>query len=186
MNVELQKETSMKSLTRALFCLIALTLGAGTSAAQANAHSTMAPGTGSPGFDKLKTLVGEWEGKAQDGARVNVSYRLVSNGTALMETLHPTGESEMVTVYTADCDRVAVTHYCNANNQPHMRTAPVSGNPQKFDFPFVSVTNLASPTAGHMHHLAVTLTDNDHFSQTWTWRENGKDKTNTFLFFRKK
>lgn len=176
----------MKSLRRALFCLIALTLGAGTSAAQTNARSTMAPGTGSPGFDKLKTLVGEWEGKAQDGARVSVSYRLVSNGTALMETLHPTGESDMVTMYTADGDRVAVTHYCNANNQPHMRTAPVSGNPQKFDFSFVSATNLASPTAGHMHHLAVTLTDNDHFSQTWTWRENGKDKTESFLFFRKK
>jgi len=150
------------------------------------AYPAAARAAGNAGFEKLKTLVGEWEGKAQDGTRVNVSYRLVSNGTALMETLHPTGESEMVTVYTADGDRVDVTHYCNANNQPRMRTAPVSGSPQKLDFSFVGATNLASPTAGHMHHLAVTLTDNVHFSQTWTWRENGKDKTESFLFFRKK
>lgn len=138
-----------------------------------------------PGFDKVKTLVGDWEGKAPDGKPVRVSYRLVSSGTALMETLGPGGESEMVTIYTADADRVALTHYCNANNQPRMRSAPVGGIPQKLDFSFVGATNLASPTAGHMHNLTVTFEDKDHFTQMWTWREGLKERTTTFHFTRK-
>ena len=39
------------------------------------------------GFDKLKTLVGEWEGQNSEGVRATATYQLVSGGTALMETL---------------------------------------------------------------------------------------------------
>ena len=96
----------------------------------------------------MKTLVGEWEGKAANGKAVQVSYRLVVGGTALMETLHPADEPEMVTLYTADGDHVAVTHYCPTNNQPRMRSAPVSGDPKKLNFSFVGATNLADPARG--------------------------------------
>jgi len=134
----------------------------------------------------MKTLVGEWESKTESGKAVQVSYRLVSGGTALLETLHLADEPEMVTLYTADGDRVALTHYCRANNQPHMRTAPMSDGPQKLNFSFVGATNLAGPAAPHMHRLGVAFEDNDHFTQDWTWRENGKDKIETFHFIRKK
>jgi hypothetical protein len=81
-----------------------------------------------PGFEKLKTRVGDWEGKNAEGKPARVSYKIVSSGTAVMETLDPEGEMEMVTVYTQDLDQVAVTHYCSANNQPRMRTTT---NPPK-------------------------------------------------------
>jgi len=35
------------------------------------------------GFEKLKTLVGEWDGKTENGKPVRVSYKLVSGKTAL-------------------------------------------------------------------------------------------------------
>lgn len=117
----------------------------------------------------MKMLVGEWEGKAENGTAVRVSYRLVSGGTALMESLQPVGEPEMVTLYTADGDHLALTHYCSANNQPHLRTAPISGGPQKLDFSFVGATNLASPAASHIHHLVVTFEDNDHSQKMRTF-----------------
>lgn len=167
----------MKKLTWLFLCLLVFALCARPAAAQTSTN---------PGFDKMKTLVGEWEGKTENGKVVQVSYRLASNGTAVLEALHPPDEPEMVTLYTADGDRVAVTHYCSANNQPRMQTAPMSSSPQKLDFSFVSATNLAGPTAGHMHRLVVTLEDNDHLTQSWTWRENGKDKVETFHFSRKK
>lgn len=167
----------MRKLTWLFLCALGFALCARPSAAQTNAN---------PGFDKMKTLLGEWDGKTTNGKAVQVSYRLVSNGTALMEALHPAEESEMVTLYTADGEGVAVTHYCSANNQPRMRSAPASGDPQKLDFSFVGATNLTRPDVGHMHRLAVAFQDNDHFTQSWTWRENGKDKTETFTFTRKK
>jgi len=167
----------MKQLARLSLCLLGFALCAGAAAPSTDPN---------PGFAKMKTLVGEWEGKAADGKAVEVSYRLVSGGTALMEMLRPAGESEMVTMYTADGDRVAVTHYCSANNQPRMQTTPLSSSPQQLDFAFVGATNLASPAAGHMHRLVVSFQDDDHFTQDWTWREKDKEGVETFHFTRKK
>src|SRR5216684_2396069 len=131
--------------------------------------------SGNTGFEKMKSLTGEWAGKTDSGAAAKVSYRLASNGTALLETL-----------YTADGSRVVVTHYCSAGNQPRMRTAPISGSPQKLDFSFVDAGNLPDAAAGHMHHLEVTFEDADHFTQHWTWRQDGKDKTEAIHFTRQK
>lgn len=144
-------------------------------------HHTTQP---SQGFEQLKPLVGEWEG-LMAGKPVRATYTLVSGGTALMERLAGEGEPEMITVYTPDGDRVAVTHYCSAGNQPQMRTEPVTGSATEFSFSFVRATNLASPTAGHMHHLTVALQDRDHFTEAWTWSDNGKDHTELFRFTRK-
>jgi hypothetical protein len=171
------KGESMKRLAWVSLCLLGFALCVQPAAAQTGAN---------PGFDKLKTLVGEWAGKTAEGKDGQASYRLVSNGTALMEMLHPGGESEMVTMYTADGKRVAVTHYCSANNQPRMQTVPLSASPQKLDFTYVGATNLASPTAGHMNRLVVTFQDNDHFTQDWTWKEPGKERVESIKFTRKK
>ncbi len=160
-----------------LLAFTAFTLGAHPSAAQT---------TENPGFEKLKTLVGEWEGKAADGSPKTVSYQLMSGGTALMETLKHADEPAMVTIYTADGDRVALTHYCTANNQPRMQSAPISASREEIDFSFIDATNLASPDTPHIHHLLVTFGDDDHFTQQWAWREKGKDEIDTTSFTRKK
>ncbi len=138
------------------------------------------------GFETLKTLVGEWDGKTEDGKPVHVSYKLVSAKTALLETLVPANESEMVTVYHPDGDHVALTHYCAGNNQPRMRTAPITGTVKEFNFLFVDATNLSGPATGHMRQLVVALEDGNHFTQKWTWREEGRDQVEVFHFTRKK
>ena len=62
---------------------------------------------------------------------------------------------------------------------------PVAGQVKQLAFSFVGASNLPSSEAGHMHSLVVTLEDSDHFTQKWTWRENGGDKTEVFRFRRK-
>ncbi len=146
-----------------------------------------ARGDANPGFEKLKTLVGEWEGKDTQDKPVRVSYKMVSSGTTLLETLSPGGDSEMVTLYTMDGGEVALTHYCSANNQPRMRTIPNAGDLNELSFTFTGATNLANLGVGHMHRLAITFHDADHFNQEWTWRELGKaDKMEIFRFTRMK
>ena len=149
--------------------------------------SALAQTQANPGFEKLKTLVGDWEGKNKEGKAVRVSYRMVSSGTALLETLDPKGEMEMVTVYTQDLDQVAATHFCAANNQPRMRTTANPPNPSELDFQFTGATNLKTPGDGHMHGLVLVLESNDSFTQKWTFREQGKpDAAEEFHFMRKK
>jgi hypothetical protein len=152
--------------------------------ASVHAQSKSASGSSS-GLDQLKSLAGSWEGTTSSGKSTRISYELASGGTALLERLHSAEESEMITVYTADGSRVAMTHYCSANNQPQMQTAPISGPANKFTFSFVRATNLASPSAGHMHQLVITVQDHDHFTQEWTWVEKGQTKTELFRFTRK-
>lgn len=138
------------------------------------------------GFEKLKSLVGEWQGAGTDGKMRTATYQLLSGGTAVMETLLPDGEPSMVTVYYIDGDRLMMTHFCSAGNQPRMRAAGAAGEIQKLDFAFLDATNLPKPTAGHIHHLRLVFQDQLHFTQTWTWRENEKETRDTFSFIRKK
>jgi hypothetical protein len=141
-----------------------------------------------PGFEKLKTLVGTWVATTRDGQHATVTYELVSAGSALLERLggdaHP--DMQMVTVYHADGDRLVMTHYCSAGNQPRMKAEPVSGEVEALRFTFLDATNLASPDAGHMHSLVMTFHDSDSFAQEWTWRENGKDSVTVFHWSRSK
>ena len=136
-------------------------------------------------FDALKTLVGKWEAQGHNGT-YRASYKVVSAGNALMETLTTPDMAEMITLYHPDGNRIAMTHYCTHNNQPRMHTAPLPSPVKEFVFSFVDATNLPSPAAGHMHRLVVTLVDKDHFTQTWTWRENGTESLEVFRFTRKK
>lgn len=139
-----------------------------------------------PDFEKMKSLVGEWQGKSLDGNTSKVSYALVSDDSALMERLAMGGESEMVTMYHPDGDHLMMTHYCSAHNQPRMRAQTASLESKSIAFDLVDVTNLSSPNAGHMKKLVVTFVDPDHFTQEWTWSENGKEGTVVVQFERKK
>ena len=138
------------------------------------------------GFEQLKTLVGEWQAKAPSGEMFTSTIRLVSNDTALEETFQGAKHDQMVSLYHPDGNRVAMTHYCAAGNQPRMETAATTADQKEFDFSFQGITNLPSPDSGHMHHLVIRIADNDHFSEEWTWRENGEEQAHRFELTRKK
>ena|SRR5277367_2828811 len=148
-----------------------------------NAHSQTKP---SGGFDRLKTLVGNWEAAAEDGKPFTSSFRLVSNDTALEETFQTAQDNQMVTLYTPDGNRVALTHYCSVGNQPRMESPAVTAASDEFVFAFTGATNLASPEDVHMHRMVLQIDDADHFSETWTMRAKGQDIKQTFNFTRKK
>jgi hypothetical protein len=138
------------------------------------------------GFDRLKTLVGTWQAVAPQGGTLTNTIRLVSNGMALEETFQSKEADQMVTLYTPDGNRLAMTHYCAAGNQPRMETLAVTGDQNEFDFSFTGITNLTNPNSGHMRHLVIQFADQDHFTEQWTWRENGKDRITTIHFRRVK
>ncbi len=173
----------MKSTARGWFVLVVL-LAAGLAGAQGGNNGQRA-------FDKLKGLTGEWTGTSGDGSPATVSYRVTGNGSALMETLRianpNAGNPEMVTTYYMDGDKLMMTHFCAAGNQPRMRSAGLAADGKSVSFTFRDATNLPSADAGHMRALTVTLVDADHFTQQWTWHEKGKeDRKDLFKLTRKK
>ena len=136
------------------------------------------------GFDRVKALVGAWQGTTKEGKAVKVSYTLVADGSAVMETLATGDESPMITMYHPDGGRVMMTHYCSAHNQPRMRAEAAAADPKSLTFNFLDATNLASPAEGHMERLVVSFVDPDHFTQEWTFKVKDQKQVDVFTFQR--
>ena len=167
------------TLLAAILAIASVTLLAGTP--PENAKSI-------PAFEKMKSLVGTWQGKDGEGKPVTISYKIVSAGTTLMETLDMAENKEaMITMYHPNGDKVMMTHYCSMGNQPRMRTSGLSKDGQKISFKLIDVTNLADKKENYMHGLTFTFKDANHFSQEWTMLMEGKtEHPSVFEFERAK
>jgi hypothetical protein len=122
-------------------------------------------------FARLKKLQGSWVEKSS-ATEVKITFKLTGAGSALVETQLPGTEYEMVTVYHLDGKDLVLTHYCAAQNQPHMKLVP-GKDPNVLNFDFVSVSNL-KPKAGYMRSVKYRLIDDDHFVSEWSYFANGK------------
>src|SRR5271169_1798415 len=89
-------------------------------------------------FKQLQALAGDWEGKDSDGGAAKTKFEIVAAGTAVMETISPTGMGmeDMLTLYSVDGDSIALVHYCPTNNQPRMKATPGAGDVKELTFDF--------------------------------------------------
>lgn len=107
------------------------------------------------------------------------------NAAAVLETLAPANEPSMVTLYHLDGDELVLTHYCSAGNQPRLHAEPPAGDVRALEFRFLDVTNLAAPSAGHMHDLTLTFREDGRVTQAWTWIQDGESAPTTYELERK-
>jgi len=126
-------------------------------------------------FARLKALAGQWEAEGREGHE-RLSYELIANGTALVERETAANRPEMLTVYHLDGNRLVLTHYCMAGNQPRMELRGFDPQTGALTFDFVGATNLAAPTSGHMHSVALRLADANHIVTEWKFVENGETR----------
>jgi hypothetical protein len=145
----------------AFSALVVLTLAGSASAAPSAKQA----------FDRLKTLAGTWEGTGE-GEKVKVLYRVTGGGSALVETQFPETAHEMVTVYHMNGDKLVLTHYCAAHNQPTMGFVP-GKDASVLKFKFVSGSNMKA-TDMHMHNMTMRLLSKDHVASEWEMHANGK------------
>ncbi len=128
---------------------------------------------------------GEAKSEQHMGNKPAVVYRVVSGGSAVMETLLPGTQHEMITMYHMDGPDLMLTHYCAVGNQPRMRAAP--GDTKVIKFTFSDGTNMDPAKDGHMHALTLTLVDKDHLKAEWVYFEKGAQaQAETFNLVRKK
>lgn len=131
-------------------------------------------------FELMKKLSGEWTGKAafdegneQSTIDATVTYRVTAAGSALIETLGPGTDHEMVTMYHLNGDDLILTHYCAAGNQPRMKAA-ATDNPKKLAFKFFDGTNLDPAKDHYMRDATIEIVDDDHIKSEWVSFNAGK------------
>jgi len=147
----------MKPLSIALAALI--TFFSITAFAQSDAQKS---------FEKLKTLAGTWEGKGIKGEPLQVTFRMTSNGSAIMSEIQ--GPEDMISMFHLDGDRLLMTHYCSAGNQPRM-VGKMAPDGKSVTFDFLDVTNFTSSQPGHMQHVVLTMLDANHHTEDWDFMD---------------
>jgi hypothetical protein len=143
--------------------------------------------TGTPQWDTIKSLVGEWEGyTTKDGKKMptHITIRMTGDGSAVMHWIDADTPHEMVTMFYMDKENLLATHYCSAHNQPRFRAVPsAAANPVVFEF--TDGTNIR-PGDGYMSRVVVTVVDPNHHDEEWGYDMNGTIHAATFHLTRVK
>jgi hypothetical protein len=158
----------MKSLRIALPLLMLITATAAL-AQTALAQTTLGQTSAQKSFDQLKSLSGSWEGKNSEGKPLRVNFRDTAGGSAVMSEIVGEGHEDMISMFHLDGpNRLMITHYCGAGNQPRM-VAATSPDGKTITFNFLDATNLAAPDDGHMQRVVFTIIDATHHTEDWTF-----------------
>jgi hypothetical protein len=144
--------------------------------ASVNADELVQKKQASPEFEKLKTLVGTWTGKADIGQGpidMTVQYRLLAGGTVLEERVFVGTPHEMLTMYYDKGGKLALTHYCIMGNRPGMLLQSSTDKMLKFDFD--QTCGIDAAKESHMHALSISFDDADTITTSCRAMIDGKE-----------
>lgn len=130
----------------------------------------------SPEFERMKTLVGTWQGKTDMGQGpidLTVQYRLLAAGSVVEERVFAGTPNEMVTMYFDKDGKLALTHYCMLGNRPAMRLKSSDSKTLKFDFD--KSCGINPKKESHMHALTITFDDVDTITTSCKAIMEGKE-----------
>lgn len=169
--------------TKLTFLGIALLLASGAGASATDAPpAASAPAdvgqakAGSPEFERMKTLVGSWAGKADLGqglVDLTIQYRLLAGGSVLEERSLAGTPNEMVTMYYDQNGKLAMTHYCVFGNRPSMTLKSADARTLKFDFD--ATCGINPKQESHMHALSIRFDDADTITTSCQAIINGQE-----------
>ena len=154
--------------------LLATVLSVPLAAAAAPPAGAQAP-TASQALDRLKALAGTWEGsiEGQEGGRATIVYRVISGGSAVLETLFPGSDHEMVSVYTVEAGELRMVHYCALGNQPRFRLDRKGSTPDELRFVLDGGSGFDPKTDAHIHAGRITLKGSDAMEAAWEYYKGG-------------
>lgn len=130
----------------------------------------------SPEFERMKTLVGTWTGKADMGqgpVEMNTTFRLLAGGTVLEQRVFSGTPNEMITMYYEQNGTLAMTHYCMLGNRPSMLLKSVDAKTIQFDFD--KTCGINTDKESHMHAMSISFDDANTIKTTCKAFIDGKE-----------
>mgnify|MGYP004080099817 CR=1 FL=1 len=117
----------------------------------------------SSGFLQMQSILGKWEGtlvrSAQENIPISLEYKLISDGSAIVEHSNEDGV-EMMTAFADQSGELLATHYCALGNQPKMT---------------ISKSTETSVSFSTDRKLSGLDPAKDSFVDTWTFSDLQKD-----------
>ena len=130
----------------------------------------------SPEFERMKSLVGTWQGKTDMGqgpVDISIQYKLVAGGSVLEEKCFAGTPNEMTTMYYDKDGKLAMTHYCMFGNRPSMLFKSADAKTIKFDFD--KACGINPKKESHMHALSIRFDDADTITTSCKAFMDGKE-----------
>src|SRR4051812_46601781 len=124
-------------------------------------------------FEAISELTGAWVavGAPEGQKPMTLVFKSTAGGSAIVETMFPGSDREMVNIYSLDGDGVLLTHYCHLGNQPRMRA--ISADNGVLQFTYVDAGNLKSRDDVHMDSVQLTIKGNQ-LIENWAMYQDGK------------
>lgn len=128
-------------------------------------------------FERFKKLEGKWQGKSTKGWEETISFKTIAAGSIVVENSFDAHPNEtMMTMYYLDGNRLMLTHYCVAKNQPRLVATSFTDEGKTITFTFLDGTNIPTRDRGHMDKAVFRFIDDNHITSRWTWFQNGEEK----------
>lgn len=129
-------------------------------------------------FERIKKWEGLWVGQSTKGWTDTLTYKTVAGGSVVVEEsfgAHP--NETMYSMFSLDVDRLIMTHYCVARNQPRLVATEFgrSDSGEVVVFTFMDITGVASRNKGHMDKCRVTFISDSLTKVQWTWYQDGQE-----------
>jgi len=153
------------------------------STAFADAAKMPPPYTGSKALETVKSLAGTWNGTVKhiDGKeeKVEVIYKVTSNGSAVIETIFTGTPMEMTSVYFDKDGTLTMTHYCSVANRPELKLT--KEGKKSLSLSYAGGEGLDPKKDMHIHGLDLEIKEDGSIVQNWQGFEGGKQSHTTVL-----
>ena len=136
------------------------------------ACAEMPPYKGSAAFERMKSLVGKWEGDSPMMGKMKTEFRLIAGDSVIEERFAAGTPMEMLSTYHDVSGKLTMTHYCMLRNQPRMKLTKSTADSLTFDL--APTPGLNPAVDKHMHGATYTFIDANHFKLDGVAWENGK------------
>jgi len=129
-------------------------------------------------FARFQSFAGTWKARSTKGWTETNTYEVAAKGSVVVNRSFFDDEPNdgMLTTIYLDGDRLLMTHYCEARNQPTLVAATIDDATKRVVFRYVSGTNMKSRETGHMDSAVFEFVDESHVRSRWSWYASGKEQ----------
>lgn len=179
MKIRSEKNAACRRLAACAVVLLLGLIASGVSEAQTHTRLDKTASDPTPArlaFERFKKLEGAWKGRSTKGWEEVISYKTIAQGTVVVGTSFDAHPNEtMMTMFHLDGERLMLTHYCVAKNQPRLVATSYTDEGRTITFTFLDGTNMPSRDRGHMDKAIFRFIDDNHVVTRWTWYQDGKE-----------
>ena len=141
--------------------------------------ASAAIGSSETAFETFKGFAGKWAIRSgQKTLPIEMTYESGSKDSIVTEQF-----GKELSVFYRDGQRLLMTHFCNAGNQPRLQLRE-NTQPGVFEFQMFDITNLPSADADHVERVIYRVVDDKTIDLEIVWQHGKSEESEKYTLTR--